>query len=263
MSSDPAVTTDAFLGGALMLRQPERGYRAGIDPVLLAATCPEDGRETAILDCGAGIGTVGLCIARRLPKSRVTLVEREPVLAGLARANIAANALTERVELVVADLAAPLSKTPGLAARAGTFDHVLANPPFHVDAAGTRSADPVKDGANAMPEDGLDAWARFMAAMCRGGGTATMIHRSDALPAILSALANRFGGLTILPVHPRADEPANRIIVRGIKGSRAPLTMLPPLVLHSTEGHGYEPDVEAVLRRAAALPFATRSLRLL
>lgn len=254
MTGAPETTTDAFLGGALMLRQPARGYRAGIDPVLLAATCPGDGGDATILDCGAGVGTVGLCIATRLPQSRVTLVERDPVLAALARDNIAANALQNRAEIVMADLAAPLSRTPELAARAGTFDHVLANPPFHVDASGTRSADPIKDGANAMPEDGLDAWARFMAAMCRGGGMATIIHRADALPAILAALANRFGGLKILPVHPRAVEPANRVIVRGIKGSRAPLTLLPALVLHATDGHGYHPAVDAVLRHGAPLP---------
>ncbi len=254
MTEPTETTTDAFLGGALMLRQPARGYRAGIDPVLLAATCPDDGREATILDCGAGVGTVGLCIAARLAGTRVTLVEREPVLADLARENIVANALQDRAEIFCADLAAPLSRMPDLAARAGTFDHVLANPPFHVDASGTRSADPVKDAANAMSENGLDAWARFMAAMCRGGGTATMIHRADALPAILAALANRFGGLTILPLHPRAAEPANRVIVRGIKGSRAPLTLLPPLVLHATGAQGYQPAVEAVLRHGAALP---------
>lgn len=253
MTTD-ATTTDAFLGGVLMLQQPARGYRAGIDPVLLAATCPDDGAPARILDCGAGIGTVGLCVARRLAQTRVTLVEREPSLAGLARANAAANSLQNRTEIVVADLAAPLSRAAGLADRAGTFDHVLANPPFHVDAAGTRSGNAVKDGANAMPEDGLDGWARFMAAMCRGGGTATLIHRADALPAIFQALANRFGGLKIMPVQPRPDEPANRVIVRGIKGSRAPLVLLPALVLHGAEGHGYRADVEAILRHGAALP---------
>lgn len=253
MTQAPETTTDAFLGGALMLRQPARGYRAGIDPVLLAATCPDDGRATTILDCGAGVGTVGLCIAARLADARVTLVEREPLLADLARANIAANAQQHRAEIICADLAAPLSRTPELAARAGTFDHVFANPPFHIDASGTRSTDPVKDAANAMSEDGLDVWARFMAAMCRGGGTATMIHRADALPAILAALANRFGGLKILPIYPRSGEPANRVIVRGIKGSRASLTLLPPLVLHATGAQGYQPAVEAILRRGAAL----------
>ncbi len=253
MTTAGEITVDAFLGGALMLRQPARGYRAGIDPVLLAATCPDDGSPASVLDCGAGVGTIGLCIARRLPQTRVTLVEREPSLAALAARNISDNALADRVELVTADLTAPLSQTAVLAARAGTFDHVAANPPYFSDEAGTRSANPVKDGANAMPEGGLDGWARFMAAMARGGGTATIIHRADALPAILDAIAGRFGGLKILPIYPRSGEPANRVIVRGIKGSRAPLTLLPPLLIHAPSGGVYQPEVEAILRRAAAL----------
>lgn len=256
MTQSLATTIDAFLGGALMLHQPARGYRAGIDPVLLAATCTDDGRPATVLDCGAGVGTVGLCIARRLPQTRVTMVEREPTLAALARENIEANGLSGRAEIIQADLTAPLARTPDLAARAGTFEHVFANPPFHIDDNGTRSQHPIKDGANAMPEYGLEAWARFMAAMTRGGGTATMIHRADALPAILAVFANRFGGLRVMALHPRAIEPANRVLVRGIKGSRAPLTLLPPLVIHTTDSGVYQPVVEAVLRRGAALPVA-------
>ncbi|MBL4813725.1 MAG: methyltransferase, partial [Rhodobacteraceae bacterium] len=35
--ADDALTRDAFLGGDLQIFQPQNGYRAGTDPVLLAA----------------------------------------------------------------------------------------------------------------------------------------------------------------------------------------------------------------------------------
>jgi tRNA1Val (adenine37-N6)-methyltransferase len=34
------TTFDAFLGGRITLEQPTKGYRAGVDPVLLAASVP-------------------------------------------------------------------------------------------------------------------------------------------------------------------------------------------------------------------------------
>lgn len=246
------VTLDQFLGGALTLTQPARGYRAGIDPVLLAATCTA-AAGSRIIDCGAGVGTVGLSLARRLPNVTVTLLEREPAYATLARANIAANQLTDRVAVVEADLTAPLSTIPELAADIGGFDHALANPPYAIDTAGTRARDPLKDAANAMPADDLDAWLRFMTAMVRPGGTATLIHRAEALPALLTAMDGRFGGLLVRPIHPHETAPANRLIISGTKGSRAPLTLRPPLVLHNETG-GYRPAIEAVLRTPAALP---------
>jgi tRNA1(Val) A37 N6-methylase TrmN6 len=250
--SDGDLTTDAFLGGRLLLRQPRRGYRAGIDPVLLAAACTA-GPGASILDCGAGVGTAGLSAITRLGAATAVLVERVDAYAALADANIAANGLGDRASVVLADLTAPLSDTPALATRANSFDHALANPPYQVDTAGTRSAVALKDAANAMPADGLDRWLRFMAAMLMPGGTATLIHRADALDALLAALAGRFGGIRLRPIQPHATAPAHRVLVSAVKGSRAPLTLLPALVLHRADGAGYLPAIEAVLRDGAAL----------
>jgi tRNA1(Val) A37 N6-methylase TrmN6 len=245
-----AVTDDAFLGGALDVLQPTKGYRAGLDGVLLAASVAAGGGER-VLDAGAGVGVVGLAVARRIPHVRVTLVERNRGLAALARQNIARNALAERVHLVEADIVRPLREIAELAAAAGSFDHVVANPPYHVEGQGTAAVDPGKAAANAMPAGALERWLRFMAAMARPGGIATLIHRADALHEILSAVQERFGAAVVLPLHPRADEPASRVLVQAIKDSRGPLELRPPLVLH--DAYGFRPEVEAILRRGVAL----------
>ena len=246
-----SVTDDAFLGGALDILQPKTGYRAGLDGIMLAATVTA-GDGDAVLDVGAGVGVVGLAVARRLAHARVSMVERNPRLAELARRNIERNNLADRVRLIETDIARPSSEFAALGLAAETFDHVLANPPFHIEGRGTAASDPVKAGANAMPEGDLDRWVRFMAGMARAGGTATIIHRADALQAILQALAGRFGGAVVLPIHPREGEPASRVLVQAIKGSRAALELRPGLVLHNTD-HSFRPDVEAILRHGAAL----------
>ncbi len=251
---DSGTTRDAFLGGRLWLQQPSRGYRAGIDAVILAAACPADsGTPATVLDCGAGVGTVGLAVATRCPLSAVTLVERSPDLAPLAQANIAGNSLMTRVTLIAADVTANLTAAPGLAARAGTFDHVLANPPYFDHAHGTRATDTVKDGSNAMPANALEAWVRFAAAMAKPGGSYTLIHRAEALGEILAACDRRFGALKILPLHTRAGGPATRVVVQGIKASRAPLALLEGRHIHTPDGKSYAPEFEAILRDGAPL----------
>jgi tRNA1(Val) A37 N6-methylase TrmN6 len=244
------VTDDTFLGGALAVLQPATGYRAGLDAVLLSASVAGDGQH--ILDAGAGVGVVGLAVARRFANARVVLVERDATLVDLARRNIARNDLGSRVRVIEADLVRPLGSEPELSALAGTFDHVLANPPFHVEGRGTKATDPVKAGANAMPAGDLDRWARFMASMARAGGTVTVIHRADALRDVLDVFVGRFGGPLVLPIHAREGESASRVIVQAVKGSRAPLELRSGLVLHDA-GSGFRPAVEAVLRRGAAL----------
>lgn len=251
-SVDPSAETtlDYFLGDRLTVRQPVRGYRAGIDAVLLAATARPG--EAPVLDIGAGVGTVGLCAAIRCPDIDVTLVERVPALADLARGNIDANGLRDRVRVVEAEIGEALPADAARELKASSFAHVLANPPFHDEGAGTSSLWPLKAVSHAMTSDALELWARFMARMAMSGGRATMIHKAEALPRILTAFENRFGALTILPVYPREGAPAIRVIVDGIKGSRAPLVLKPGLLLHGA-GNAFLPEIDAILRSGAAL----------
>lgn len=247
------LTDDAFLGGALHILQPERSYRAGLDAVLLAAACPAGAGER-VIDAGAGVGTVGLCVARRVDGARVTLVEIEPELADLARRNAERNGLGERVAVVEADVrdgGRPFhAEAGGLVA--GAFAHAVANPPYLAAGEGTEPTNRLKAAAHSMPGDDLDQWVRFLATALTGDGTATMIHRADALSTLLSAFGGRFGAIRVFPIFPREGMAANRIIVHGVKGSRAPLQVLPGLVLHG-DAHGFRPQAEAILRDGAAL----------
>ena len=158
----------------------------------------------------------------------------------------------DRVTVIAADLTAPLTSTPEIAMRAGQFAHVVANPPYMTEGRGTPASDPIRAGANAMAADGLDAWARFLSAMAAPRGTLTLIHRADALATILAALDGRFGAVRVFPLFPRSGAAASRIIVTATKGHRAPLSLLPGLVLHDDMGC-FTPRTERLLRNAVAL----------
>lgn len=248
------VSDDAFLGGALSILQPRNGYRAGLDAVMLAAAIPADqSRPLRVLDVGAGVGTAGLCLARRSLFAEVVLLEREPQLAALAAENIARNDLASRVRVVTGVVGAPAAELRAMDLVEESFGHVIANPPYHDSDAGTLPPDPLKAGAHAMPDTELDDWARFMARMTASGGEATIIHKADALARLLAVLDARFGALKVLPLHPRAGAPAHRVLVQGIKGSRGPLQILPGFALHQ-DGNAFTPAAQDILRNGAPLP---------
>jgi len=246
-----ALTDDAFLGGALQILQPRAGYRAGLDAVMLAAAVPAD-EARSVLDVGAGVGTAGLCLARRAPAARVTLLEKEPQLVRIAEENVQRNDLSARVSVVAGAVGLSALEARALGLSEESFAHVMANPPYHDADAGTLAPDVLKAGAHAMAEGELERWARFMARMAAPGGGLTIVHKAEALARLLAALDGRFGALKVLPLHPRSDAAAHRVIVQGVKGSRGPLTLLPGFVLHAADGQ-FTPEAQDILRGGAAL----------
>ncbi|MEL6978460.1 MAG: methyltransferase [Pseudomonadota bacterium] len=243
------MTEDAFLGGALKILQPRRGYRAATDPVLLAAACPAQ-RGDRVLDVGCGVGTAGLCLAKRVAGVSVEGVELQEALAALSRRNAARNG-------VGAWLAHACDiREPPLFVRSVSYDQVITNPPYHSAEAGVASPDMVKDRANRETMS-LAAWLDFCLRRLRPGGAVTLIHRVERLPEILAALEGRAGGVGVLPLAPRAARPAKRVIVTAVKESRAPFRLAAPLALHAgadgDDAAPFTPEAEAALRHGAAL----------
>ncbi|MEE8204297.1 MAG: methyltransferase [Alphaproteobacteria bacterium] len=243
-----AITEDALLGGRVRLRQPATGFRVAIDPVLLAAAVPAAAGES-VLDVGAGVGAAALCLAARIGDCRVFGIEIQQDLVRVAGENVALNALTGRVDIVTGDLTRP---PPRLAA--GTFDHVMANPPYHEAGRVDRSPDAGKAAASIETVGGLAEWVGFCLAMVRRGGSVSFVHRADRLDALLARLSPRAGAIVVFPLWPDAagSQPAKRVIVQARKGLATPLRLARGLALHA-DGGGYTAQAEAILRDGAAL----------
>lgn len=244
------LTTDAFLGGRLTVRQPKAGYRAGVDPVLLAAAVPARAGD-AVLELGCGVGVASLCLGRRVPGVALAGIEVQADYAALARENAEANGI--ELEVVEGDLARMPTEL-----RARSFDHVIANPPYFRRDAGTPARDAGRETAfgEATP---LAQWIDAGMRRLRPGGRFTLIQRADRLPDLLAAFDGRRVALTLLPVAPRPGREATLVILAAVKGGRAPFRLLPPLVLHDgppheQDGKDYAPAIRAVLRDGTALP---------
>jgi tRNA1(Val) A37 N6-methylase TrmN6 len=249
-----AVSEDAVLGGALLLRQPRRGHRVGHDAVLLAAACPAEPGER-VVDLGAGVGAAGLALAARVHDIKVTLVEIDPDLAALAAQNAALNGFSARVRSLVLDAAAPARAFAAAGLIPDSVARVLMNPPFNDPVRQRTSPDRGRRLAHAAPRQTLAAWIRTAARLLRPRGTLTVIFRADGLADLAQALGAAFGAVAVLPVYPKPDQPAVRILVRATKASRAPLAILPGLVLSDAGGRP-TPQAEAVLRAGATLPLS-------
>lgn len=235
------ISEDRLLDGRILLRQPVDGYRAAIDPVLLAASVPAASGEM-ILDLGSGVGAASLCLASRVAGCRIFGLELQPALVTLARQNIEINAMTGRIEAMIGTLQQP---PPRLAP--GSFHHVMTNPPFH-PGEGTASPTGGKDLANREGEVDLPHWLRFAVNMLRPKGTLLMIYRADRLDDLLAALHRKVGAIILTPLWPKRGRPAKRVLLQARKGVAGPLSLAPGMVLHEEDGR-YTHDAEDILRR--------------
>jgi tRNA1(Val) A37 N6-methylase TrmN6 len=236
-----AVTEDRLLGGRVSLLQPKRGYRVAVDAPLLAAAIDATAGQR-MLDLGAGVGAVGLCLAARVPGCDIVGIELQRELAGLAERNAALNNVSARVRTIVHDVADPLPADLGL------FDHVASNPPYLAAAVADPSPDASKALATVESSADLARWLAVAAAAAKPGGTITLIHRADRLEEVVGHLGRL--GWADIAVKPLAA----RVLVRAGKSATPRRRTAPPLVLHRTDG-GYTDEAEAILRHAAPLAF--------
>jgi len=247
-----SLSEDDFLGGKLRLKQPTRGHRAGHDAVLLAAATPARPGER-VVDLGAGVGAAGLAVAARVGAVDLVLVERDESLVDIARANLAANGMSGRA--VVLDITASAAAFARAGLPPDSAERILMNPPFNDPARHRPSPDQGRRGAHEEDRDTLMAWLRAARRVLKPAGTVSLIWRADGIGRVLAALEDGFGAVTVLPVYPRPDAAAIRILVRATKGSKAMPVLLPGVCLNaqSTEASN---DVQAVLRGAAVLPLS-------
>jgi len=260
-TAEPETTRDAFLGGKVYVHQPRRGrHRAGLDAVYLAAALP-DSTKGRVVDLGAGVGTAGFCAAARLPGISVTLVEIDGTVLDLARRGLrdpANAAFAGRISLLEADITAKGSLRHAAGLTPSLADHAIMNPPYYEAEKFRASPNAGRAGAHMLDDRGLEPWARTATDIVREGGSLTVIFRADGLRELLNVLQGRFGALDVIPLRPRPDAAATRVLVRAVRASKAPMQLLPGFVLHEGDGSDFTPQSRAVMRDGEGLGLPPR-----
>jgi tRNA1(Val) A37 N6-methylase TrmN6 len=240
------TTVDRILGGTIIIEQPKDGYRVAIDPIFLSAVInPDEG--SSILDVGCGVGATSLCLAYRQPYLNIHGFDIQPELVRLASQNAMRNQLRDSLEFMVGSLQKP---PPRLIP--SSYSYVVSNPPFYDGANNSRSPNLCKDTSHVEKGVALKEWLFFCLKMLRLKGVLTLIHVPDRLNEILESINHVCGNIKIYPLWPKKGECAKRVIIQAEKGSKAPLRLMPGIILHQEDG-SYTMDADMVLRGKAIL----------
>ncbi|MFC1673808.1 tRNA1(Val) (adenine(37)-N6)-methyltransferase [Pseudomonadota bacterium] len=235
------TSEDRILDGRVILNQPIEGYRAAVDPVLLAAAVRAQPGDRA-LDMGCGVGAAMLCLAARIDGLEIDGLEIQPELAELARQNVAANGFDDRIRVFEGNVAQP---SPEI--EEGAYAHVFANPPYMSGDRGNHSPNEIKRTADVEGEADLEDWVEAALKFCRPKGSVTFIYRADRLAEVMLGLSGKAGEITVFPLWPKEAENANRVIVRARKGIKTPMQLMNGLILHNADG-SYTEAADAALK---------------
>lgn len=234
-------SVDGALGGTVRLVQPRKGYRFGVDAVLLARFAAERPVARA-LDLGCGCGAVSLCLLALGGAREVLGIDIQEEMVDRARRGARWNGLSERARFEAADLRELRSRVPPQ-----SFDLVVSNPPYRPCGSGRASPDPASALARHEVAGSLADAAEAAAFALGTGGAFCAVYPAARLAALLAGC--RGAGLepkVLLPVHPREGDPASLVLVRCARGGGEGLEVRSPLFLHAA-GPGYSPAAERLL----------------
>ncbi|MCT4574803.1 MAG: methyltransferase [Alphaproteobacteria bacterium] len=220
-------TVDAFLGGKIQITQPEKGFRAGSDAVLLAAVAPKcSGR---VLDVGCGVGTASLCFKFHNSKANVMAIDIQDNLIELAKENFELNNF-KNIEVKKVDVN---KDKPDYQ----SFNSVITNPPFFKHGHGIKSPNSIKQTAN-TGEISLKKWVDFCFLSLKDKGDFTIIFVADRLSELMFYMEGKFGDINIIPLYPKINCDAKRVIITAKKNTKGVTKMRAGIILHDADGKG-------------------------
>jgi tRNA1(Val) A37 N6-methylase TrmN6 len=224
-----ATTHDSIYQGKLTLEQPRKAYRFGSDAMLLAASVHAyDGQK--VLELGCGVGAVLLGAHSRLPTTHFTGIELQAEYAVLAKANVERNGAESLVSIVQGDVT-----DKALLHLLGTFEHVIANPPYYGENH-SGAVTELRRVARQQTDNDLAEWLQAANRFLKPKGTITIIHSVEKMDELIEGLKKFCGAIRVFPLWPQAGQSCKRIIIHALKGSKTPLSIMPGLVLHESDG---------------------------
>lgn len=232
------LTCDDFLGGQLKITQPKEGFRAGSDTVFLAASVKAR-KGAKILDVGAGVGTVSLCLAHRCPHVQIDAMELRQDMVDLALQNVESNRFRDKVKVFQGDIFN--AKKEG---KTNSYDVVMTNPPYFTEAITMHN--PARLSGRIQQNFTIQNWIQACLKMLKPRGYIHMIYPVAQLDAVIAELQKRTGDILIFPLWPKGQTDCKRAVIVARKSVKSPTRLSQGIMLHDDQGT-YTPQAQGIL----------------
>jgi len=242
-ASPPEDELCELFDGRLKLYQKRKGYRFSVDSILLG----DFARERAaglVIDLGTGSGILAVLLSRIEAVREIMGIEVQEDLAALAQKNILYNTCGDKVTIIRADIRELKEQFS-----ATSFDAVISNPPFYPIKSGLLNEDSGKAVSRHELHGTLADFLSISAYLLKRSGAFLTIYPCSRIGDLIEEMRTaKLEPKTLRFIHPNIEEPANLVLVEGIKGAGREARVLPPLALFDAEG-SYSRQARALFHR--------------
>lgn len=245
---------DLQLGGLSIIQDP-KGFCFGVDAVLLSDFV-KIRSGAVVVDLGTGTGILPILLSAKSQAKKFIAFEIQEEVAAMARRSVLYNGLEARVEIVTEDLKNALNHL-----NKSSVDVVVTNPPYVVQGGGIVNPDDAKAISRHEIHCTLQDVIQTSSELLKPGGAFYMVHRPSRLADAIEAMrAFKIEPKEIRFVHPRAGQPPNILLIKGVRGGGAELRICPPLNIYQEDG-SYVPEILAIYRRVGVDPTPRNELK--
>jgi len=231
-----------FLEGSIIVYQPKKGFRFGIDSILLAHFLnlkPQD----LVLEVGAGSGIISLIALKRFPKAKIFALELESIFIECLKRNILENKLQEKLFIIKGDIKTFLFKS-------GIFDVIFSNPPYFKSRSGRKSPYEIENIARRDIEFELDEFLKKVSSLLKNKGKFYLVFTALRLAELIYLLKkNKLEPKLLRLVYSYPGSEAKLVLLLAIKNAKEEIRILSPLYIYNSPKGNYTEEVKNMLGR--------------
>lgn len=226
---------DLFLDGRVKIYQPTKGYRSGVDAILLASIINVDSyknnKNIKVLDMGCGVGVASFALAYRLNNLDILGVDNNPMLYEIFQENKKLNNFYSKVDAKLLNVVQNKDFE-------NNFDVIISNPPYFKNTQNKNIADfSAKDLGNMESVGNLADFIQMAFTSLKNGGDFYIIFNSSRMQECLGLLSTKhWGSLELYPIYSYCNQKATRFIVKAKKLSKSPSVMHYGIIMHNDDG---------------------------
>ncbi len=221
------VTESVLRDYDLRIFQPQNGYRFSVDSLLLADFVRLRKRDH-VLDIGTGCGVIALILAKKYGNVNIVALEIQNALVRIAEKNIRLNDLKGQISILEENLC----EIPRVF-RAGSFDHVVTNPPYRSPASGRLCKNSQETISRHEILTNLDKILSAARHALHPGGRVSLIYPAERAAELLAGMHKlKLEPKRLRMIHPDRNSSARMVLVEGCRDAGEELRVLPPVFIN-------------------------------